>query len=135
MVIDFNSLYDMPKEMDRIFEMFRNSNVMQRRYAFPLINVFEDENNYVVDACMPGVAAEDVDLTLAARSLVIKGERKSPEGRYFRQERMAGSFQRIITLNVPVARDKVTAKSVDGILRVTLPKEEEVKPRRISIEQ
>lgn len=135
MVIDFNSLYDMPKEMDRVFDMFRNSHAMQRRYVFPLINVSEDEHSYIVDACMPGVAAEDVELTLTARSLVVKGERKSPEGRYFRQERMAGSFQRIVTLNVPVIRDKVTAKSVNGVLRVTLPKEEEVKPRRISIEQ
>lgn len=135
MVIDFNSLYEMPKEMDRIFEMFRNSNAMQRRYVYPLVNVSETDDSYIVDACMPGVATEDVDLTLTARSLVIKGERKSPEGRYFRQERMAGPFQRIITLNVPVARDKVTAKCTNGILRVILPKAEEIRPRRISIEQ
>lgn len=135
MVIDFNSLYEMPKEMDRIFDMFRNSNVLQRRYVYPLVNVSESDDSYIVDACMPGVAVEDVELTLTARSLVIKGERKSPEGRYFRQERMAGSFQRIITLNVPVARDKVAARSMNGVLRVTLPKAEEIKPRRISIEQ
>ena len=135
MVIDFSSLYDMPKEMDRILEMFRNSNIVQRRNMYPLINVAENETGYIVDACVPGVAAEDVELTLTARSLVIKVERKSPEGRYFRQERLAGSFQRIITLNVPVARDRVTAKSVNGILRVMLPKAEEIKPRRISIEQ
>lgn len=135
MVIDFNSLYEMPKEMDRIFEMFRNSNVMQRRYVYPLVNVSETDDSYIVDACMPGVATEDVDLTLTARSLVIKGERKSPEGRYFRQERMAGAFQRVITLNVPVARDKVTAKCANGILRVTLPKAEEIRPRRINIDQ
>lgn len=135
MVIDFNSLYEMPKEMDRIFDMFRNSNVLQRRYVYPLVNVSESDDSYIVDACMPGVATEDVELTLTARSLVIKGERKSPEGRYFRQERMAGSFQRIITLNVPVARDQVTARSMNGVLRVTLPKAEEIKPRRISIEQ
>lgn len=135
MVIDFNSLYEMPKEMDRIFDMFRNSNVLQRRYVYPLVNVSENDDSYVVDASIPGVDAEDVELTLTARSLVIKGERKSPEGRYFRQERMAGSFQRIITLNVPVARDRVTARSMNGVLRVTLPKAEEIKPRRISIEQ
>lgn len=135
MVIDFNSLYDMPKEMDRIFEMFRNSNVMQRRYVYPLVNVAEMDDCYVVDACVPGVPPEEVELTLTARSLVIKGERKSPEGRYFRQERMAGAFQRVITLNVPVDRDKVAARAANGILRITLPKAEEVKPRRIHIEQ
>lgn len=134
MVIDFNSLYEMPKEMDRIFEMFRNSNLRQQRYVYPLINVSEDEGSYIVDACMPGVPPEDVELTLSARSLIIKGERKSPEGRYFRQERMAGSFQRIVSLNVPVAWDRVTAKSENGILRITLPKTEEIKPRRISVE-
>lgn len=135
MVIDFSSLYDMPKEMDRIFEMFRNSNVMQRRYVYPLVNVSETDESYVVDACIPGVSPDEVDLTLTSRSLVIKGERKSPEGRYFRQERMAGTFQRVITLNVPVSRDQVKAKASNGILRITLPKVEEVKPRRISIEQ
>ena len=134
MVIDFSSLYEMPKEMDRILEMFRNSSVISKR-NYPMINVAESENAYIVDACLPGVALEDMELTLTARSLVIKAERKSPEGRYFRQERLAGSFQRIITLNVPVARDKVTARSENGILRVTLPKEEEVRPRRITIEQ
>lgn len=134
MVIDFSNFYDMPKEMDRIFDMFRNSTMSSRRVVYPLINVSEDAESYIVDACIPGVPAEDVELTLTARSLVIKGERKSPEGRYFRQERMAGAFQRIITLNVPVSRDKVTAKSMNGILRVTLPKAEEITPRRISIE-
>lgn len=135
MVIDFNSLYEMPKEMDRILDMFRNTGVMQRRNSYPMINVAENEGGYIVDACVPGATIEDLELTLTARSLVIKAERKSPEGRYFRQERLAGSFQRIITLNVPVARDKVTAKCTNGILRVTLPKAEEVRPRRISIDQ
>jgi len=134
MVIDFSNIYEMPKEMDRILEMFRNSSMIQRR-NYPMINMAENETAYMVDACLPGVAIEDIELTLTARSLVIKAERKSPEGRYFRQERLAGSFQRIITLNVPVARDKVTAKSVNGILRVTLPKAEDIAPRRISIEQ
>lgn len=135
MVIDFNNLYEIPTEMDRILEMFRNSNMAQRKDAYLLINVGENDAGYTVDACIPGVAVEDIELTLAARSLVIKAERKSPEGRYFRQERLAGPFQRIITLNVPVARDKVIAKYENGILRVTLPKEEEIKPRRITIEQ
>ena len=134
MVIDFSSLYEMPKEMDRILEMFRNSSMIQRR-NYPMINVAENEDAYIVDACLPGVALEDMELTLTARSLVIKAERKSPEGRYFRQERLAGNLQRIITLNVPVARDKVTAKSVNGILRVKLPKTEDITPRRIAVEQ
>lgn len=134
MVIDFSNIYEMPKEMDRILEMFRNSSMIQKR-NYPLVNMAENETAYIVDVCLPGASLEDVELTLTARSLVIKAERKSPEGRYFRQERLAGSFQRIITLNVPVARDKVAAKSANGILRVTLPKTEDTAPRRITIEQ
>ena len=133
MVIDFNSFYEIPKDMDRIFEIFRNSSMLQQRAMYPLTNVYENDDSYIVDVCMPGIAANDVELTLTARSLVIKGERKSPEGRYFRQERMGGIFQRVISLNVPVARDQVTAKSANGILRVVLPKTEDVKPRRINI--
>lgn len=134
MVIDFSTLYDMPKDIDRLFiDMFRGPNLMQRRAAYPLINVYENDESYIVDVSAPGVPSSELELTLAARSLVIKGERKSPEGRYFRQERGAGSFQRVISLNVPVDRDKVSAKSENGILRVTLPKTEEVKPRRIPI--
>lgn len=134
MVIDFSTLYDMPTDIDRLFmDMFRGPNLMQRRAVYPLINVYENEDSYIVDISAPGVPSEELELTLAARSLAIKGERKSPEGRYFRQERGAGSFQRVISLNVPVDRDKVSAKSENGILRVTLPKTEEIKPRRIPI--
>lgn len=134
MVIDFSTLYDMPQDLDRLFiDMLRGPSMIQRRAVYPLINLYENDESYLVDISAPGVPASDLELTLAARSLAIKGERKSPEGRYFRQERGAGSFQRIISLNVPVERDKVSAKSENGILRVTLPKTEEVKPRRIPI--
>lgn len=135
MIINRNNLYTMPKEMDRVFEMFRNAHIMQREYAYPLVNVAEMDDSYVVDACLPGVPPDEVDLTLTARSLIIKGERKSPEGRYFRQERTAGAFQRVIALTVPVDRDRAKAKAVNGILRILLPKAEESTPRRINIEK
>lgn len=134
MAIDFNTLYDLPKDMDRFFSgLLQSSGFGPRKIGYPLINVSETEDSYVVDVCLAGVAAEDLEITLVSRSLIIKGERKAPEGRYYRQERSAGSFQRIISLNVPVDRDAVSAKSENGIVRVTLPKSEEIKPRRISI--
>lgn len=133
MVIDFSSMYGGPNDIERIFEdMFRKSPLGSRR-MFPQVNIFENDEGYIVDVCAPGVAAEEIELVLTARNLIIKGERKSPEGRYFRQERSAGSFQRALSLNVTVDRDKVTAKNENGILRVTLPKAESVKPRKIAI--
>ena len=134
MVIDFSSIYDGPGELERLIDgMLRGAPFHTRRASYPLVNIAEDDESYKVDLCVPGVAPEDIELTITARNLIIKGERKSPEGRYFRQERGAGSFQRALSLNVPVDRDGVIAKSENGILRVTLPKAEAVKPRKISI--
>jgi HSP20 family protein len=134
MVIDFNSLYDGPGDLERLIDgMLRVSPLHAGRLPYPLVNIAEDEEGYTVDMCIPGVAPEDIELTITARNLIIKGERKSPEGRYFRQERGAGAFQRALSLNVPVERDGVSAKSENGILRVKLPKAEAVKPRKISI--
>lgn len=133
MVIDFSSMYEGSNDLERIIEdMFRKSPFGSRR-LFPMVNIVESDEGYIVDVCIPGVPPDDIELVLTARNLIIKGERKSPEGRYFRQERIAGSFQRALNLNVPVDRDKVTAKNDNGILRVTLPKTDSVKPRKISI--
>lgn len=133
MVIDFSSMYEGTNELEHIIEdMFRKSPFGSRR-LFPRVNIVESDDGYIVDVCIPGVHPDDIELVLTARNLIIKGERKSPEGRYFRQERIAGSFQRALNLNVPVDRDKVTAKNENGILRVTLPKADSVKPRKISI--
>ncbi|GFM36634.1 Hsp20/alpha crystallin family protein [Desulfovibrio psychrotolerans] len=137
MVIDFSTLYDFPKEMEKLFDdvaRFQGTGGLGfRRPAYPLINIAEDDHNYYVEISVPGIPPKDVELTMTDRSLVIKGERKGTEGRYLRRERGMGSFQRIITLNVPVDRDKVTAAGSDGVMRVTLPKADSVKPRRITV--
>ncbi|MDR2050534.1 MAG: Hsp20/alpha crystallin family protein [Deltaproteobacteria bacterium] len=134
MVIDFSSIYDTNNDLERFFdEMFRTSAFNLRRSVYPPLNVFESDDGYIVDVCIPGIDPNDIELTITARNLIVKGERKLMEGRYFRQERGAGSFQRVLSLNVPVDRDKVTAKSENGILRVTLPKAEAERQRKISI--
>jgi HSP20 family protein len=134
MVIDFSTLYDAPQSIERLFEDMMRRGSSYRRPQYPQVNIQENDGAYVVDINIPGVPAEGLDLTLTARNLIIRGERTSPEGRYFRQERMAGVFQRVLSLNVPVERDKVTAKSENGIVRVVLPKAREARPRKISIE-
>lgn len=133
MVIDFSTLYDAPQSIERLFEDMMRLGSSYRRPQYPQVNIQENDGDYVVDINIPGVPADKLDLTLTARNLIIRGERTSPEGRYFRQERMAGVFQRVLSLNVPVERDKVTAKSENGIVRVVLPKAQEARPRKISI--
>ena len=88
----------------------------------------------VIAAEIPGVDMSELDLTLTNKSLVIKGERKVEQGKYYRQERPTGAFQRIVTLGVPVDRDQIKATLKDGVLTVVLPKTEAIKPRKISIE-
>lgn len=135
MVLDFNSLYTFPGRFERIFEDFFKPQMAEgRRLAYPPINVSEDETSYHVRSELPGLSMEALELTLTDKSLVIKGERPTEQGQYYRQERPAGFFQRVVALNVPVDRDAVRATLVDGVLTVTLPKCEECKPRKINID-
>jgi len=134
MVIDFGSFYDAPRYWDQVFEdFFGPSSLSRRRVAYPPLNIGESEEAVHVSAQIPGLGMEDIELTLTDKTLVIKGERKAPEGKYFRQERPAGAFQRIVSLNVPVDRDKVRATLKDGILDIELPKTEAVRPKKIDI--
>ncbi|WP_027178233.1 Hsp20/alpha crystallin family protein [Maridesulfovibrio bastinii] len=135
MVIDFSSFNNFPQEFDKLFQdFFVPGRYSRRRVSYPPINIGEDDNNIYIRAEIPGVAIEDIDLTLTDKSIVITGERKNKEGRFFRNERPYGSFQRIISLNVPVERDSVKADLTNGILTVTLPKTVSSKPKKISID-
>jgi len=135
MVIDFNTFYNSPSRFDRMFEdFFKHPMGDDRRLAYPPLNLSNDEKNIYVRAEVPGVSLEDMELTLTDKTLVLKGERSAPQGKYYRQERPSGVFHRVINISVPVDRDAVTATITDGVLTVTLPKAEEVKPRTISID-
>lgn len=135
MVIDFNTLYNFPSRFDRVFEEFFKSPMGDdRRLAYPPLNLSNDDENIYVRAELPGVELADVELTLSDKTLVLKGERSAPQGKYYRQERQSGVFHRVVNIAVPVERDKVKAVMADGVLTVTLPKAEDVRPRSINIE-
>ncbi len=135
MVLDFNTLYDFPRNIERFFDDYWSPlNISQRRVAYPPLNISEDENNIYVRAEIPGSSIEDIEVTLSDKSLIIKGEKKAEEGRYFRQERPTGSFQRIINLNVEISRDSIKASMKNGLLEIVLPKSEETKPKQINID-
>lgn len=135
MVIDFGSIYDFPRQLDRVLEEFsRPYALSQRRVAYPPLNISEDADNVYVSAEIPGVSLNDLELTLSDKSLIIKGERQGEQGKYFRQERPVGPFQRVVTLGLPVNREAIRAKLADGILEIVLPKAQETKPQKISID-
>jgi HSP20 family protein len=106
--------------------------------AFPSVDVYHDKDNVIVTAEVPGLAEKDVDLTITGNTITLKGEKKHEsevkEDNYHRVERSYGSFQRVIDLPVEVNAEKAKAKLVNGVLTVTLPKSEAVKPKQISID-
>jgi HSP20 family protein len=103
---------------------------------YPRINLSEDENNYYVEALIPGVDPKDLDLNLMQGTLTLTGERKETEhnGRsWHRHERGAGKFMRTIELPNSVDGSKVDAEYRNGVLHITLAKPQSVKPKRISV--
>lgn len=105
--------------------------------VFPLMNITEDKDNFFVRAELPGLTAEDLDISVTGDTLTIAGERKLPaedeKAKYHRREREAGRFNRIITLPAQVDTGKVKAHSKDGLLTVVLPKAEAAKPKQITV--
>jgi len=134
MVTELTPFYRLNRNFDRLFdEFFTPLYYSQRRESYPPLNISEDEENIYIDCEIPGVDMKDVEITLVDSSLTIKGERKPTEGKYYRQERPSGVFQRVVRINNAVNRDAVRATMKDGLLEIVLPKAEEVKPRKISI--
>ncbi|AFM26778.1 Hsp20/alpha crystallin family protein [Desulfomonile tiedjei] len=104
---------------------------------FPLLNVKEMDDSYVVTAEIPGMKTEDLDIKVIGDTLTLKGERKPIEigegASYHRRERATGTFQRSLTLPGRVEPEGVKANYKNGILTVTLQKEAKAQPKQISI--
>ncbi len=105
--------------------------------VFPAVNLSEDEDNLYLRAELPGVSAEDIEISVVERQLTLRGQRKIPdiaaEANVHRRERESGFFRRVIALPTPVSADKVNAKTAGGVLTITLPKAAEAKPRTIAV--
>lgn len=136
----FGRLSSLRDELDRLFESPWNELARTSQLLggwTPALDVYEEKENFVVKAELPGMKKEDIDVSLHAGSLSISGERKSEakeeNSEVCRTERYFGRFQRTVTLPAPVAADKVKAQYKDGILTITLPKTEEAKPKQIDV--
>lgn len=101
------------------------------------LDVYETDQDVVVKASLPGVKAEDIDISVVGDSLTIKGsvqeESEVEDGCYYCRERREGTYQRSITLPSIIQADKAEAKVEDGVLTLVLPKAEEVKPKSIKV--
>ena len=111
-----------------------NGGGQARRWRLP-VDVYTTENEIVVVAPVPGARPEDVEITLEQDTLTIRGRIDQPLGNvsYIAQERATGEFARTLQLNLPVQADKAEAHFENGLLTLTLPKAEELKPRTIKV--
>jgi len=148
---------DLQREMNKIFDSVFPTQRKATEEGFesavwrPVVDVHEDENRYIIDAELPGLTREDVKISFQDGTLTISGERnyqyekKNPsngnngengakEKNCHRMERFYGKFYRSFSFPTAVNPDAINARFENGVLIVTIPKAEAVKPRQIAIQ-
>ncbi|MCZ7644040.1 MAG: Hsp20/alpha crystallin family protein [Planctomycetota bacterium] len=126
----------MQREMDQLFTGFFGAAPRNGAGAYPALNVWEDAERFYVEAELPGMKLEDIEVFVQQNELTLKGERKHAlaEGTTeHRRERGAGAFHRTLALPAEVEAAQAEATLKDGVLTIALPKLAAVKPRRIDV--
>ncbi len=136
----FGELSSFRKEMDRLWDRLGGEIPLTRTFGevwSPSVDISETKDSLVVKADLPGLEAEDVNVSISGEVLTIKGEKKTEEEEkdehYHCVERYSGSFQRVFQLPSGVKADQIEATFDKGVLKVTLPKVEEAKKKEIEV--
>jgi len=125
--------------MDRLFDdaFTRPLSLSGNNWSIPAVDMYQTDNEVVVKAALPGIKADEVQINVTGEVLTLKGETKqeneTKEKAYHIREQRWGTFERSIVLPTEVVADKAKADFENGILTITFPKAEEVKPKTISI--
>ena len=133
---EFESLQD---EINRLFDLSRvpePRGIFERTFS-PAVDVIEYADSFEVYCDVPGVELKDIEISLSGSVLTLKGEKRPStrraDGDMYREEMREGRFQRTLQLPLPVDTDKVEAVLSEGVLRIVMPKHEELKPRQIAV--
>ncbi len=139
-------LEDLRDEFDRLWSTLATTQPAgprpaRRPDAAPAVNVSETDDAVVIEAELPGLAATDLDVSVSGDEFVLKGTRpgetggngEKPAATWHRRERGCGSFERRLTLPVPVDAARVEARLADGVLTVTCPKAAECQPHKVAV--
>ncbi|HEY0457531.1 MAG TPA: Hsp20/alpha crystallin family protein [Pyrinomonadaceae bacterium] len=135
----FREMRSLQDEVNRLFasSFSRDDNDLMRGAWSPQVDIFENRNEIVLEADLAGMKPEDVNISIENNVLTIHGERKfekkDENDNFHRVERSYGSFTRSFTLPSMVQSENANAEFENGVLRLTLAKREEAKPRRIEI--
>ena len=137
----FRDLRSLQDEVNRLFSTnlsraFGDEGIARGAWM-PNVDIYENKDQIVLEAELPGMNREDFDLSIENNIITLRGERrfeKKDDGdNYHRVERAYGTFTRSFTLPQTVSAEGATAEYKNGVLRVALPKREEVKARRIEV--
>ena len=137
----FRDLKSLQDEVNRLFSTSFSRSFGEEGFArgawMPNVDIFENKDEIVLEAELPGMNREDFELTVENNVLTLRGERrfekKDEADNYHRVERSYGAFSRSFTLPQTVSPEGATAEYKNGVLRVVLHKREEVKARRIEV--
>lgn len=135
----FRELFDLQRDINQLFDASFSApreDVALKAWT-PAVDVYEDENAFLIKLELPEVNREDVKVSLNENTLSISGERRveneQKRENYHRVERSYGQFYRSFTLPPNVDTADIKAEFKDGMLRLTLPKKEEAKPKQIEV--
>ncbi|MHB9132153.1 MAG: Hsp20/alpha crystallin family protein [Armatimonadota bacterium] len=136
----FADMAQLREQVNRLFAQSQSHTahkpVASRTWA-PAVDIYETENTLVLRIDAPGANPHEVDIQISGDTLTIKGERTLAEEQgvhYLRIERSYGPFQRAFTLGMPVDEHNVRANYRDGVLEITLPKQEHAKSKQVKVE-
>ena len=144
-LVRFNPMRDLfnrRNRMSRIFDDFfyptnGSDETMSVWNWKPLVDIYDNDDNIVITAELPGTNKEDIKVDVKDRVLTLKGERSSgnevQEESYHRRERTYGKFERAFTLPVEVDPEAIQADYKDGVLKINIPKPKEQKPKQVTI--
>jgi HSP20 family protein len=130
----FNQFND---EMNRYFSLTRADAANQEFDWTPAVDIHEEDDRYLLTADIPGVNRKDIEITLEEGVLTVKGERNTrnevAEQGYRRRERSHGTFMRQFTLPDTVNTTDISASATDGVLKITIPKQEKPEVKKITV--
>jgi HSP20 family protein len=108
----------------------------ERPYVSPEVNIFETKDGYVVEAEMPGVNKESLEIMLEGHEITLVGHRQNEAvvGEPLFRERSLADYRRVFELDPAIDTARITAKMDQGVLTLTLPKSERVKPRKVTVD-
>ena len=135
-------MFSLQNQINRMFDDFfspahREDVELSMGSWNPVVDIYENDENIVVTAEIPGLDKKDIVVDVKDRVLTLKGERSFDnevnEDNYYRRERAFGKFERAFTLPVDVDSEKIKADYKDGLLKIEIPKPEKQKPKKITV--